>query len=178
MSDDADLEKQLQFAQDKVGKFLLHVPTGTVGKVGKVYAPGEYGHPKPRPADAVGDLVSFDDDLRPRVTEAVLEFEDGNSFLVRPENFRVLSEGDQLTFAAATAGLKSFVAEIVEGRLEGCSDVWVDPRVAEGGPPGGAPEPAPRPWSPLARPASSRKALHRQGRPRGPRSYPRAPGAT
>lgn len=102
MSDEAIRGAQQQFAQDKVGTWLLHVPTGTVGKVAAVYAPGEYGHPKPRYGP------------RPRVQEPVIEFEDGNSFLARPENFRVLSEGDQLTFAAATAGLKTLMAEIVE----------------------------------------------------------------
>jgi len=109
MSDDTNREEQWQFAQDKAGKFLLHVPSGMMGKVGKVYAPGEYRQPAPVPEDA-----TLDDLHAGRVTEAVIEFEDGNSFLARPENFLCLSEGDQLTFVAATAGLKSFVVEIVE----------------------------------------------------------------
>ena len=132
MADGETRDEWRQFAGDQPGRWLLHLPTGTVGKVAKVYAPGEYGYPKPRPADAVGHDVAFADDLTPKVREAVLQFEDGNAFLARPENFQPLTDSEVLVFAAVTEGLAAFMVQTLKVALadQGRTGISLDSAVA------------------------------------------------
>lgn len=90
-------EASWAFASDKLGRWLLHLPSGVVGKVGKVYAPGEYRGPNP---------------ILGEVTIAVLEFEDGNAFLAARGNFQVLTEMDVDVFRAMTKGINDLCVGI------------------------------------------------------------------
>lgn len=107
MNEQISQETSWAFASDKLGRWLLHLPSGVVGKVARVYAPGEYG--KSSSFDEVQDRSGSVFRGSKGLDEAVIGFEDGNAFLADPKNFQILVEGDVQVFLALTQALYDLV---------------------------------------------------------------------
>lgn len=110
MNEQISREASWAFASDKLGRWLLHLPSGVVGKVSEVHAPGEFL--SSRSIEAGGHLgedchLMRGCDLGERyVSVAVLSFEDGNAFLADPGNFLILGEIEIEVLQTMTKGLR------------------------------------------------------------------------
>lgn len=102
------------FVSDKVGKWLLHVPSGTAGKISRVYDEGEFGKSSFDPEQS-DQLVTrnFSGGVRDALTCVVVQFEDGNAFMADPDNFLSLSEETAILYLAFSHSLGDFLSASV-----------------------------------------------------------------